>query len=126
MSATRDVVSNLVGKSSFLACEFTEGVDLFDFERWRQTRSLSGIPRPCGCTDTMRGETKKGPRNIDLIVSCENGPSIRPASTSSSRYCFTVSGYCWADGWFSKMTVSVSEGISPSGKPFLRLVTNKG
>ena len=33
MSATQEAVSNLVGKSSFLMCEFTEVINLFDFER---------------------------------------------------------------------------------------------
>ena len=79
MSATREAVSNLVGKSSFLICELTEAVVLLAFESWRHTRSLSGVPGACGCTETIRGEEKKGPRNMCLIMVHEKGPDILPA-----------------------------------------------
>ena len=56
VSATRAAVSNQVGKSSFSIKELTAGACLDAFERWRQTRILSGSPGACVEIETMSGE----------------------------------------------------------------------
>src|SRR5271168_1230829 len=120
MSATLEAVSNRVGKSSFCMWEFMEGVFLSPFDRCRHTQSLSGVP---GCwiwTETRRGEQKMGPRRIFSTCWSEKGPDIRPARSSSVRYLLTVSGKRSVEEWFLKITVSVSGGMSPKGKPYLR------
>ncbi len=56
VSATRAAVSKRVGKSSFSIKELTAGPCLDAFERWRQTRILSGSPGACVEIETMSGE----------------------------------------------------------------------
>jgi hypothetical protein len=86
ISAIRKAVSKQVGKSSLLMYEFTDKLVLFDLERCRQTWSLLGFPDGCVCTETIRGDEKKGPCKICSILDFEKGPVIQSARTSSARY----------------------------------------
>jgi hypothetical protein len=90
MSATRETVSNGVGKSCLGMNELTDGMNLVDLERWRHMRNLSGSPGPCGWTATIRGEDWKDPRRIRSMTSRWKGPDIRPAVSSSWIYASTA------------------------------------